>query len=84
MSYVITDKCEKCGDCVEECPVEAISEGEDKYVVDPDTCVDKLREMKKRFGISEFALWFNIGGIAPEHVERGMRLAAEKVLPHLR
>ncbi|MBI5014340.1 MAG: 4Fe-4S binding protein [Deltaproteobacteria bacterium] len=40
MAYVITDKCEKCGDCVEECPVEAISEGADKYVVDPDTCVD--------------------------------------------
>jgi len=40
MAYVITDKCEKCGDCVEECPVEAISEGEDKYTIDPDTCVD--------------------------------------------
>ncbi len=40
MAYVITDKCEKCGDCVEECPVEAISEGEDRYVIDPDTCVD--------------------------------------------
>lgn len=40
MSYVITDKCEKCGDCKEECPVEAISEGDPKYVIDPDTCVD--------------------------------------------
>ena len=40
MAYVITDKCEKCGDCVEECPVEAISEGEDKYTIDADTCVD--------------------------------------------
>ena len=40
MSYVITDKCERCGDCVEECPVEAITEGDPKYVIDPDTCVD--------------------------------------------
>ena len=40
MAYVITDKCEKCGDCAEECPVEAITEGDTKYVVDPDTCVD--------------------------------------------
>jgi hypothetical protein len=39
--------------------------------------------MKRRFGITEFALWFNIGGIAPEHVERSMRLAAEKVFPHV-
>lgn len=50
---------------------------------DPDTCVDKLREMKKRFGITEFALWFNIGGIDAEHVRRSMRIAAEKVFPHV-
>ena len=50
---------------------------------DPATCVEKLREMKRRFGITEFALWFNIGGIAPEHVERAMRLTAEKVMPHV-
>jgi len=50
---------------------------------DPEGCIDKLREMKQRFGITEFALWFNIGGIAPEHVERSMRLAAEKVFPHV-
>ncbi|MCB1740463.1 MAG: LLM class flavin-dependent oxidoreductase [Gammaproteobacteria bacterium] len=50
---------------------------------DPDTCVDKLREMKRRFGITEFALWFNIGGIDRKHVESAMRLAAEKVLPHV-
>ena len=40
MAYVITDKCEKCGDCVDECPVEAISEGPDKYTIDADSCVD--------------------------------------------
>jgi alkanesulfonate monooxygenase SsuD/methylene tetrahydromethanopterin reductase-like flavin-dependent oxidoreductase (luciferase family) len=50
---------------------------------DPAGCISKLREMKKRFGITEFALWFNIGGIAPEHVERSMRLVAEKVFPHV-
>lgn len=40
MAYVITDKCEACGDCVDECPVEAISEGSPIYVIDADTCVD--------------------------------------------
>ncbi len=50
---------------------------------DPDTCVDKLREIKRRFGITEFALWFNIGGIDAEHVRRAMRITAEKVMPHV-
>ena len=39
MAYNITDACVKCGSCAEQCPVEAISEGEDKYVIDPDVCV---------------------------------------------
>jgi len=40
MAYVISNECTKCGACVETCPVEAISEGDEKYSVDPDTCVD--------------------------------------------
>jgi len=37
--YVITDKCVSCGACAEECAVGAISEGDDKYVIDQDACV---------------------------------------------
>ena len=40
MAYVITDECVSCGTCEGECPSEAISQGEDKYVIDPDVCVD--------------------------------------------
>ncbi len=50
---------------------------------DPETCIRKLKEMKRRFGLTEIALWFNIGGIAPEHVERSMRLTAQKVMPYV-
>ena len=39
MAYNITDACIKCGACADNCPVEAISEGEDKYVIDADVCV---------------------------------------------
>ena len=39
MAYKITDACVKCGACADNCPVEAISEGEDKYVIDADVCV---------------------------------------------
>ena len=40
MAYVITDECVSCGTCEAECPSEAISQGEDKYVIDADACVD--------------------------------------------
>jgi ferredoxin len=39
MAYVISDECTACGTCIDECPVEAISEG-DIYVIDPDLCTD--------------------------------------------
>lgn len=40
MAYVITDACVSCGACESECSVEAISEGDGKYVIDPDVCMD--------------------------------------------
>ena len=39
MAYKITDECTACGTCIDECPVEAISEG-DIYKIDPDLCTD--------------------------------------------
>ena len=40
MAYVISDDCVKCGSCAAQCPVEAISEGPDKYVIDADACLE--------------------------------------------
>ena len=40
MAYKITEDCIACGACAEECPVEAISEQDGKYVIDPDKCID--------------------------------------------
>ena len=40
MAYRISDECIACGACAAECPVEAISEGDDKYVIDEDLCVE--------------------------------------------
>ena len=39
MAYMINDDCISCGACAEECPVNAISEGDVKYVIDADTCI---------------------------------------------
>ncbi len=39
MAYKITDACAACGTCVDECPNEAISEVDGKYVINADECV---------------------------------------------
>ena len=40
MAYRITEDCITCGTCTDECPVEAINEGDDIYVIDQDACTD--------------------------------------------
>jgi ferredoxin len=40
MAYVINDDCQMCGACIDVCPTEAISEGDPKYVIDPEKCAD--------------------------------------------
>lgn len=40
MAYIIGDDCIGCGACAGACPVEAISEGDGKYVIDADTCIE--------------------------------------------
>ena len=40
MAYKITDDCISCGLCAENCPVEAITEGDGKYEIDADKCID--------------------------------------------
>ena len=40
MALKITDECINCDVCEPECPNEAISMGEDFYVIDPDRCTE--------------------------------------------
>lgn len=40
MSYYINEECISCGACQPECPTEAISEGEDRYVIDAEKCIE--------------------------------------------
>ena len=37
---MITDECILCGACEPECPNEAITEGEEIYVIDPEKCTE--------------------------------------------
>jgi len=49
----------------------------------PETCIEKLSEMKERFGITEFVLWSSIGGMPPELSEQSLRLVASDIMPRL-
>jgi ferredoxin len=40
LSYTITEECIICGACQVECPEQAISDGGDRYLIDPDKCSD--------------------------------------------
>ena len=40
MAYKITDDCISCGACEAECKNEAISEGEESYVIDAARCTE--------------------------------------------
>lgn len=40
MALLITDKCTNCDMCEPECPNEAISMGEEIYVIDPALCTE--------------------------------------------
>jgi len=40
MAMLITEECISCGACISECPNEAISEGDEIYVINPDLCTE--------------------------------------------
>jgi len=40
MAHAISDKCISCGTCQGVCPVEAIKEGDGKFVIDEALCID--------------------------------------------
>ena len=40
MPHVIISTCIKDGLCVNECPVDAIAEGDKQFYINPDDCID--------------------------------------------
>ena len=49
MAHVITDACVSCGTCAGECPVNAISEGDGKYVI----CICQKADAQWSFFVKE-------------------------------
>ena len=40
MAYKISDTCVACGACAASCPVDCISQGDNKYVIDEAKCIE--------------------------------------------
>lgn len=40
MAFMITEECNNCGACVDECPNHAVFEGDPVYVIDADNCTE--------------------------------------------
>jgi len=40
MAHIITEECIGCGNCIAECPTNAISESNDIYTINPELCTD--------------------------------------------
>lgn len=75
MAYRISADCEKCGSCEPECENQAISEGEETYVIDPERCSECLGnfESPRCFEICPVAA----PEIDPEHKETKEQLLAK-------
>jgi alkanesulfonate monooxygenase SsuD/methylene tetrahydromethanopterin reductase-like flavin-dependent oxidoreductase (luciferase family) len=49
---------------------------------DPEYCIDRIAELKERFGFTRMVCWFEIGGLSGhQNVLDAMRLFAERVMP---
>jgi alkanesulfonate monooxygenase SsuD/methylene tetrahydromethanopterin reductase-like flavin-dependent oxidoreductase (luciferase family) len=68
MGYLAFDKLAEHGACV---------------VGDPKACIDILQRMKEELGVTEFVLWSNLGGMPSVRAESSIRLAWEKIAPHV-
>jgi ferredoxin len=47
MALMITDECINCDVCEPECPNNAISQGEEIYVIDPELCTECVGHFAK-------------------------------------
>ena len=39
MTYKISEKCISCGACAGACPMQCISQGDERYVIDESVCI---------------------------------------------
>lgn len=76
MAYRITEECVKCGSCELHCLNQAISEGQETYMIDPDKCT----ECVGNFESPKCAEICPLGACVPDpdHVEGQKQLLLDK------
>jgi len=47
MAFMITEECINCGACEPECPNQAISAGDELYIIDPNRCTECVGHFEK-------------------------------------
>jgi len=80
MALIITDECISCAACVEECPNDAISEGDLIYEINPDICTECV-------GFYDEPQCVNVCPVDsiipdPDHVESREQLMEKKIRIH--
>jgi len=80
MALIITDECISCAACVEECPNDAISEGDLIYEINPDICTECV-------GFYDEPQCVNVCPVDsiipdPDHVESREQLLEKKIRIH--
>jgi ferredoxin len=47
MAFMITEECINCGACEPDCPNQAISAGDELYIIDPNRCTECVGHYEK-------------------------------------
>jgi ferredoxin len=76
MALIITDECINCDVCEPECPNEAISQGAEIYVIDPDKCTGVRRPLRSA-AVRRGSAPVNCIPVNPDRVETRVVLMAK-------
>ncbi|MCV6607657.1 MAG: YfhL family 4Fe-4S dicluster ferredoxin [Campylobacterales bacterium] len=75
MSLFISDECIACDACIDECPNEAIDEGDPVYVIDPDICTECVGSYDEPACIAVCPV--DAIDVDPDNIETAVELSAK-------
>ena len=78
MALLITDECINCDVCEPECPNQAISQGEEHYVIDPGKCTECVGHFDTPQCVQVCPV--DCIPVNPDHVETHEQLQAKYVV----
>jgi len=75
MSLLINEECIACDACLDECPNEAIEEGDPIYIIDPDRCTECVGSFDEPACIGVCPV--DAIGVDPDNIENAVELEAK-------